>query len=794
MVRDPLGEDGTGAGQSHNAFSGTGEYVFQGREFHGDITINQQPRTERPSARAADDRILTAAADDLAFAVKRQWEKEVALRRLNDPYPLPVRWRAASAELLEPWTSIVRLATTGVGRASAMSPSAWAAEPQALSGTDGELVDVLARVPTGRLVVLGEPGSGKSVLLVRLVLDLLARRHQGAPVPLLVPLASWAPDAEDLDGWLEQRLGTDYPALGERGRTGATRGRELLDAGLIMLVLDGLDEIPGDVRGRAIARINDTMGGHPDLGLVLASRSDPFLTTVRAGEGIEVRVTGAAGIELLPLDLDTVVSYLRDSAAGPTGVARWREVFAALSGESARHPLARLLTTPLMASLARTAYNSPPEEGAGPADGPVELLDSARFPTPEAMRAHLLDAFLPASYGRHPAPTPRREWNRRQASHFLAFLAADLEGRQRGSTDLRWWELAGATPRLLAGVVVGLAAVPAAWVMPFGPWLGLGMVVGVVVAMLARRWSPPAATFNRGLGGGLVGSLLGALVGLGARHVMGIDSPAGYLVSGLALGLIPGFLGGFRAGLAGGFAASIVGAFAGEPAMGKAAPLVNSVGFFLAALCVVALGTRAVPARGLRWSPLGIVNGLAAGVAIGLAVVLQSDPLSGAVAGLVAAAAGSFGAGLEARPAEATVAADPQTVLRQDRVTFWTIAMAGGIGIGSATVFVVGADLGLWKGVQTGVANAVATGLAWAFLQATYGRFTLARCWLAARRRLPWRLMPFLADAHRRGVLRQGGATYQFRHAELQRRLARGTGPPDRLSGVPARPRPSPRG
>lgn len=40
------------------------------------------------------------------------------------------------------------------------------------------------------------------------------------------------------------------------------------------------------------------------------------------------------------------------------------------------------------------------------------------------------------------------------------------------------------------------------------------------------------------------------------------------------------------------------------------------------------------------------------------------------------------------------------------------------------------------------------------------------------RRRLPWPLMGFLADAHRRGVLRRAGAIYQFRHIELQHRLA----------------------
>jgi hypothetical protein len=52
--------------------------------------------------------------------------------------------------------------------------------------------------------------------------------------------------------------------------------------------------------------------------------------------------------------------------------------------------------------------------------------------------------------------------------------------------------------------------------------------------------------------------------------------------------------------------------------------------------------------------------------------------------------------------------------------------------------------------------------------------FLIVRCWQAVRRHLPWRLMSFLADAHqKRGVLRQAGAVYQFRHVDLQRRLAR---------------------
>jgi hypothetical protein len=63
----------------------------------------------------------------------------------------------------------------------------------------------------------------------------------------------------------------------------------------------------------------------------------------------------------------------------------------------------------------------------------------------------------------------------------------------------------------------------------------------------------------------------------------------------------------------------------------------------------------------------------------------------------------------------------------------------------------------------------------WFFLSArrtAWPSYTLARLWLAFRGWLPWRLESFLDDAHQRGVLRQAGAVYQFRHIELQHRLA----------------------
>jgi MFS family permease len=65
-------------------------------------------------------------------------------------------------------------------------------------------------------------------------------------------------------------------------------------------------------------------------------------------------------------------------------------------------------------------------------------------------------------------------------------------------------------------------------------------------------------------------------------------------------------------------------------------------------------------------------------------------------------------------------------------------------------------------------------------LSRAWEAYAVSRIWLALRGEQPWRLMRFLDDAHRRGMLRQSGATYQFRHARVQDHLAHADPPNNR--------------
>ena len=216
-------------------------------------------------------------------------------------------WSAADPLLTDPWNSLVKLATSGIGRSSPTPAETWAAGPDELAGEGGELAEVLARVPTGRLVVLGEPGAGKTMLMVRLVLDLLARRASGGPVPILASVASWNPAEQDLRGWLAAKLMIDHPnlvAAPPASMQQLNQAVALLASGLILPVLDGLDEIPEEVRGPAISRVNDAL--RPGEQVVVTCRTREFRDAVRPEGGIEVTLRAATAVQLRPLDADAV--------------------------------------------------------------------------------------------------------------------------------------------------------------------------------------------------------------------------------------------------------------------------------------------------------------------------------------------------------------------------------------------------------------------------------------------------------------------------------------------------------
>jgi hypothetical protein len=538
--------------------------------------------------------------------------------------------------------------------------------------------------------------------------------------------------------------------------------------------------------------INDAMRNH---GLVLSSRIEQFRQAVkRAGKPL-MRLRGAAGVELEELNTAAVRNYLSEGTMDEPG--RWDPVFELLDTDA---PVADALRNPLRISLARTIYNPRPGEQAENVPAPSELCDRKKFDAPQKVDDHLFRAFVPAAYRRYPGQPHPPSCTVHQAEFRLAFLARHMRGLGDGTADLAWWQLREATPRPLIGLIAGLppgvaVGLAAGLSKGLGIGLGLGIFAGVTVALIpvprlriggmCNKADPsaphpaglrpagwlayrPGGGIACGMAAGFVGGGLGGLVGGLARGAVGLGAtPVGGIMGGLGAGIGAGAIGGPRRGLLGGFVGGIVAGLTASLGPGVAAGLVDGTAAWLAAGLTVALAGASVPAREMRalhWSPAGLIIGVTAGVAIGAKVWLDTGPVRGLAVGSITGALGGLAAGLEGAPVDLKKAVGPQAVLARDRGTFWLVGMLGALAFG------LGAAVGVRPSV--GLAGGLTVGLAAACAQASWGAFVITRFWLAMRRQSAWPLIGFLDDAHRRGVLRQAGASYQFRHTEMQHHLA----------------------
>jgi hypothetical protein len=105
----------------------------------------------------------------------------------------------------------------------------------------------------------------------------------------------------------------------------------------------------------------------------------------------------------------------------------------------------------------------------------------------------------------------------------------------------------------------------------------------------------------------------------------------------------------------------------------------------------------------------------------------------------------------------------------------WVGAIAFGLAGAVVTGLTFTAPAGLLHGDMAGLAYGIVFGLAAglvAILSRAWGCLMVCRIWLTVHGCLPWRLMRFLDDAHRRDVFRQSGAMYEFRHAKFRNHLA----------------------
>ncbi|WP_203781828.1 TIR domain-containing protein [Paractinoplanes rishiriensis] len=389
----------------------------------------------RPRAAPVDRPQREHTEHRLAEAVRSQWSREAQRRSTWRPAPLPVRWSPSGLPVQ--------------ARPEVVADGSW---QTTLTGDVHSIAEALDRLPHRQLVVLGEPGSGKTVLAILTVLALLDR--PGAPVPVLFPLSSYVP-AMPLADWLLLRLRDDYEFLADDEQA----ARRLLDAGRVLPVLDGLDEISAPLRATALRAIETHLVAEAPL--ILTCRTAEYAEAVGTSGA---HLSRAAVVAIEPVGPSTAVDYLR-RAVMERDEPRWQPLLDAVLADPAGPP-AEALRTPLMLFLVQQAY-------ADPASRPAELTG---FESAGQIEEHLLESFVPAAYAAHHGPPVTAT----MAARWLRHLA-------RHGPDLQLWQLRSRVTNLAVAAVIALTC---GWYFT-AIWGSSGGVFGAVAVFLAAL----AATF-----------------------------------------------------------------------------------------------------------------------------------------------------------------------------------------------------------------------------------------------------------------------------------------------------------
>ncbi len=579
------------------------------------------------------------AVRDLSQAVRAQRQRflDQALAVAWQARPARLRFTDLAAEVLAEPVEALLLRWQDLGGAEA-----------------GSIEDVAAfyqNQPTGRLVVLGAPGAGKTVLLSRLVLDLLdqidalpaADLPAQVRIPVLLSLpacdlgelpgASSDQLAHRLQAWITTRLREDY---GLR----AAQASFLMHAQRILPVLDGLDEMdpltaatgtrPME-RPRAVAVLRALNTGIRAPVVVACRQTDyrDISQAATAPAATPTILTDARHVTLRPLDKQEIITYLTARFHGRDGQLRprWQPVADALNKET---PLLSVLANPWQLFLAVTAYTA---ENSDPAD----LLTMS----PERVEAHLLANLIPAVV-EHNETAARHGWTTPDITRWLSAIAGHQHrtATERGTseTDIylpelwriadrshpRWVPLLGLTP--LLGAFLGSFYND----VPVPGWFVAADFI--FLAFFGFTVFDPRSTMERIDLGGLrtpkgrrrlrtglaIGLAVGLAVGLTgevavissasdlAKQCLAYTVAVGLwfgLVSGLMSGLAYGLAGGLVVGLGFGLGFGLAGGLAGE-----VAAVSSASGLAKQCLATVAVGLVG-----------GLMGGLAVGLAVGLA-------------------------------------------------------------------------------------------------------------------------------------------------------------------------------
>lgn len=365
------------------------------------------------------------------------------------------------------------------------------------------------------LLILGEPGTGKTVTLLDLTRTLIGRARASErftePVPVVLPLSTWPDGSDRFLDWVLVQLGSLY-SVGRKSALGLLNNRRLV------LLLDGLDEIRPEQRAACIHAVNAFAADPGVPGLVICCRRQEYRELIAESADNRLKLNQAIVLEALtPAQIDAHLA----AAGRPLAGLRER-----LPHDPVLSDLAR---TPLLLNLMSEAYRDIDAAVLQHHQG-----DALTGREQQLFNTYIERMFEQKAHGSLPYPPERTltwlGWLARQTGrrHQTVFLIDKLQPDWLTGPDQRW--LYVLISRVLGGLLFGLALGLSEWpdeafairdpgfklALGLSYGLGAGLLIALVDGLRLRGDPTPART---GPGHFLLWVLLyGSIWGLAAGH------------------------------------------------------------------------------------------------------------------------------------------------------------------------------------------------------------------------------------------------------------------------------------
>lgn len=169
--------------------------------------------------------------------------------------------------------------------------------------------DITGQIGGGKtLLILGEPGSGKTIALLQLAERLIKQTQENMkkPIPVVFNLSSWGQKQPPIEEWLIEELRDKY-------QVPKTWSEPWLKEQQLTLLLDGLDEVKENYRNACVRAINKFITTHLEIEIVVCSRIKDY-------EALAERLLLSSAICIQPLSQDQLLEFLKNTDDSLSGL------------------------------------------------------------------------------------------------------------------------------------------------------------------------------------------------------------------------------------------------------------------------------------------------------------------------------------------------------------------------------------------------------------------------------------------------------------------------------------------